>query len=295
MKEKIRANRSGRFESWMILGVLLLIAMAFAAVVFLSRSGADQGSDAPNASVLTSNQDGSTGESVSKNPLGFTEETGDSDSSGESTDHNQGNLNDSSVEQQATEATRPVYTRPIPPEQQLICEDYAIYNGAFVEDGTDEPVENVAALLITNNSDQYLDLGKLTYELDGHEAVFMVTGLPAGDSAWVLENSRMQASAETQFSHRDTLTSFRDDASRMVEGLNLECSDGALRAINTTDRTLKAVTVYYKVLHDDGNYLGGITYMTTFGDLEPGQSSEKIAGHFQPDKARIVRVGYLES
>ena len=182
----------------------------------------------------------------------------------------------------------------VPPEQQLICADIGLYNGAFVEDGSDEPVENVAALLITNGSAQYLDLAKLTYEIDGQEAVFMVTGLPAGASAWVLENSRMTASAESQIRHKETVTSFRENAVSTLEGVDLAFNGTMLKATNATDKTIKALTVYYKVLHDDGNYLGGITYMVTFGDLEPGQSAEKIAGHFRLDKAQIVRIGYVE-
>ena len=188
--------------------------------------------------------------------------------------------------------TIPVTTAP--PEQQLICADYGLFSGAFVEDGTDHPVDNVAALLVTNGSDQYLDLAKLTYELDGEEAVFMVTGLPAGTSAWVLESTGKTASADTDFEHVDTITSFRKGAVNTLEGVDLEFNGTMLKATNTTDKTFRSLTIYYKVLHEDGNYMGGITYMVNFGDLEPGQAAEKIAGHFKPEKTQIVRIGYQE-
>ena len=181
-----------------------------------------------------------------------------------------------------------------PPEQQLICADYGLYNGVYVEDGSDQLVENVAALLVTNGSEQYLDLAKLTYDLDGEEATFMVTGLPAGTSCWVLEYSRKTATADTKFQPVNTITSFRQEVVNTLEGVDLQFNGTMLKATNTTDHDLRELTIYYKVLHEDGNYLGGITYMVNFGDLEPGQSAEKIAGHFQPDKTHIVRIGYHE-
>lgn len=189
-------------------------------------------------------------------------------------------------------STTTVPEQIVPPEQQLSCELYSIYSGAYVEDGSDEPVENVAALLIRNGSSQYLDLAQLTYDLDGREAIFTVTGLPSGASAWVLEENRLTADADTKFTHKNTLTSFRNDAVNDLEDLELAFNGTMLKATNTSDQPLQNVTVYYKTLHEDGNFLGGITYMTTFGDLEPGQSAEKIAGHFQPDKTQIVRISY---
>lgn len=202
-------------------------------------------------------------------------------------------------DEQQTRPTEPEYVKPptlvtTAPEQLLICEDIGLFSGAFVEDGSDEPVENVAALLITNGSSQYLDLAKLTYDIDGREAVFLVTGLPAGTSAWVLEHSRMTASAQSQFHHKDTVTSFRENAVTTLEGVELEFNGTMLKVTNTTDKTFQELTIYYKVFHDDGNYLGGIAYMVTFGDLAPGQSAEKIAGHFHLEKAQIVRIGYVE-
>ena len=88
------------------------------------------------------------------------------------------------------------------------------------------------------------------------------------------------------------MTSFRDDVVNDLEGLELSFNGTMLKATNDTDQLFKNVTAYYKTLHEDGNFLGGITYMTVLGDLEPGQSAEKIAGRFQPDQSQIVRIGY---
>lgn len=290
-------DQSKNLGGWMVLGVALLIGGVLAVMLWFNLSEAALGTQAPQTS--TQLQDDLANDASNTDPDAPMDGTKITDPVTEPADPIESYPNDNSTEVPGTQPTEPGNERPVPPvsvppEQLLICEDYGLFNGAFVEDGSDEPVQNIAALLVTNLSGQYLDLAKLTYELDGNEAVFMVTGLPAGDSAWVLESSRMTASADTVFRHKNTVTSFRANAFNTMEGVKLEFNGTMLRATNTTDKTFKALTVYYKTLHDDGSYLGGITYMTVFGDLEPGKSAEKIAGHFQSGKTRIVRIGYQE-
>lgn len=292
-------DQSKGLGRWMILGVALLIGGVLAAMLWLNPPESVPGTQDPQISGTSQNQNDWTDDLLTTDPTATTDGMQSTDPTMEATDPAETSPNGTSNDVQVTQPTEPSseQTLPsvtVPPEQLLICEDIGLFNGAFVEDGSDEPVQNVAALLVTNGSEQYLDLAKLTYEIDGQEAVFMVTGLPAGGTAWVLENSRMTASAESEFRHKNTITSFRDNAVNTLEGVDLEFNGTMLKATNTTDKTFKALTVYYKVLHDDGNYLGGITYMVSFGDLEPGQSAEKIAGHFQSDKAHIVRIGYQE-
>ena len=274
-------HRTGRH--WLLPCIVLLIIGVLVTAVCLALSEQDATPDPLHTNPTTHNQ----GISQSPDPTEPNAETQGTFPVTEPVDGTQ-----PSTEPPAPEATEPVTSSTAEPEKQLVCRLYSFYTGAYVEDGSDEPIENVAALLISNGSDRYLDLAQLIYDLDGREAIFTVTGLPAGSSAWVLEANRMSADAGTTFTHKNTLTSFRDDAVNDLEGLELSFNETMLKATNTTDQPFKNVTVYYKTLHEDGNFLGGITYMTVFGDLEPGKSAEKIAGHFHPDQSQIVRIGY---
>ena len=296
MNTEEQKEQSKGLGRWMILGVAVLVAGVSVIMLWLKPSGEiPELQDTQTTGTMQNQADpwitaptAPTDDKQTSDPGTVPPEPTVTSPDGTSTDV---------TETQPTEsdAQQPIPSVPVSPETQLICEDYGMFSGSFVEDGSDEPVQNVAALLITNGSDQYLDLAELIYELDGQKAVFLVTGLPAGSSAWVLESTRMTASAETRFQHKNSVTSFRKDAVNTLDGVSLEFNGTMLKATNTTDRTFQDVTVYYKALHHDGNYLGGITYMTTFGDLEPGQSAEKLAGHFQPEKCQIVRIGYLEA
>ncbi|MBQ9762433.1 MAG: hypothetical protein IJV82_05075 [Oscillospiraceae bacterium] len=183
-----------------------------------------------------------------------------------------------------------------PPSDILLRCDYpSAYTGKFVEDGTDRNVKNVASLLITNMSDQFLEYGKLIYMVGDTEVVFEISSIPAGRSAWVMEKNAMPITDDAVFDYVDGLTLFADEAISNPEELTIQYGSNMLRVQNDSDRTLENVTVYYKAVHKDGRYLGGIAYRIKFGTLAPGEAAEKVSGHYQEDQASIVRVTWQES
>lgn len=190
--------------------------------------------------------------------------------------------------------TKPPNSTSNPTGQKLTCDRIARFTGKFVEDGSDIPVENVLAVLITNQTDEYLDLANLEFDVDGEKATFIVTGLPAGRSAWVMEATGMTVSEDAVCEYQGSATSFRDDVIASAEEVEIHTGDNLLQAENKTSRTLEDVFVYYKIVHSDGNYFGGITYMVTFGTLRPGETVEKIAGHYLEGETEIVRIGWQE-
>jgi hypothetical protein len=180
-------------------------------------------------------------------------------------------------------------------DSKLYCQKVAIYSGQFVEDMTDRKIENAAVVLITNRSERYLDIAILSCKINGKDAEFKVTGLPAGKSAWVLESSGMQISENPEITFVDSVVAHRDGVVSQPEEVSVSSQGNSLKATNQSDRTLYNVYVYYKVLHTDGNYLGGITYGVGFGDLEPGQSAESLAGHYIEGKTQIIRMSWLDA
>lgn len=162
------------------------------------------------------------------------------------------------------------------------------YSGAFVEDGSDRPVENVAAILVTNLTGDYLTYAALKFEIDGEAATFVVTGLPAGESAWVLEYNALQIDSGASFVALDSAMQFIPTES--WDELEVTFREGILSAKNLTDQTYIDGYVYYKRLHTDGNYLGGITYRSSLGDLAPGDTIEVTAGHAGEELCRVVRI-----
>lgn len=175
---------------------------------------------------------------------------------------------------------------------EIVCKEFASFSGQYVEDGRDELVENVAAILVSNRSDQFLDFASLQYDINGKTAIFTVSGLPAGKSAWVMEKNKMVINGDETFTYQGSMTAFRNETNLSTDKIGVSNVGNSMSVVNTSSETLKDVCVYYKVKHSDGNYFGGICYVVNFGDLKANETVTKVAGHFDESTAEIVRIGW---
>lgn len=177
----------------------------------------------------------------------------------------------------------------------LVCLEYSRYSGAFPEDGTGREVTNVAAMLVRNESAEYLDYATVECLIGDSTGTFEITGLPPGATAWVLEKDAMTLEDGVLFTAKDCEKySFRSDAILSTDSLSVQADGSTLTVTNTSDKTLENVCVYYKTVYSDGNYFGGITYMLSFDTLEPDGTAQKQSSHFGAD-SRIVRYSFQES
>lgn len=188
----------------------------------------------------------------------------------------------------------PATTEPLPDAvilEGLRFDSFGRYSGAFVEDGSDRPVENVACVLAVNTTDRYLDLATAVFEIDGVEARFTVTGLPPGKAAWVLEGNALQVESGASFVLKGGATSYsvlEEDAA-----VTAAPDVGTLLVTNNGAKDFSGY-IYYKALYTDGNFLGGITYRSFVEQLPAQSRTEITAGHCTPDSA-VVRIMYAES
>lgn len=173
----------------------------------------------------------------------------------------------------------------------LYCLEITRYSGPFVEDGKDDQVESVAAILVENTSAQFLDRATVTYSVGDETATFVVTGLPPDSTAWVLESNRMTLDAQIEFEFLDCVSAFRSDAIKTTDLLEVSAEDNVITVTNVSSETLNNVCLYYKNVNSDGNYLGGITYMIAFDTLKAGESAEKASAHYS-HISEIVRYSY---
>ena len=176
--------------------------------------------------------------------------------------------------------------------EDLYCLEFTSYSGLFYEDGKNEEVENVAAILVENRSEEFLEKATITYDASGETATFVVTALPAGKKCWVLEQNRMKITGGVEFEFLDCVSGFRKDTSLNEDLLGITYEGDVVTVTNKGDEPLYSVCVYYKNIHDDGNYLGGITYLISIEEIKAGETQNKRAGHFS-ESSEIVRTSYL--
>lgn len=176
-------------------------------------------------------------------------------------------------------------------DPNLTVEAVGSYSGNFLEDGSDEPTANVAAMLITNNSDKMLQIAEISFQVNEKDtAVFKVTDLPAGTSTLVLESNKREFSEEDAYTYGETATAYIEQPSLEEDKFELETEDGKITLKNKTDKSYEKVYVYYKYVQIGGAYLGGITYRTPFENVPAGGETEAVAAHFNPESSKIMAV-----
>lgn len=177
----------------------------------------------------------------------------------------------------------------------LECVQYSSFSGTFPEDGSGREVNNVAAILVHNSSAEFLDYAKVSCAIGNESGTFLVTGLPPGATAWVLEKDAKTVEADEDFAALQCREySFRQDAVMATDKLAVSASGNTVTVVNQSGQMLRNVCLYYKSVHEDGHYFGGITYMLSFGDLAPGETAQKQSSHYGA-QSQIVRYSFQES
>ncbi len=180
-------------------------------------------------------------------------------------------------------------------DSNLTVESIGRYSGSFLEDGSDEPTANVAAMLITNHSDQMLQIAQIDFQVNDTEtASFKVTDLPAGTSTLVLESNKREFKEEDSYTYGNAATGYMEQPTLEEDKFDIEVEKGKITLKNKTNETYAKVYVYYKYVQLGGAYLGGITYRTPFEDVKGGAEVEAVAGHFNPESSKIMAVQVLD-
>ena len=246
----------------------------------------DEGSSSTNSSGIEEGElvDPAPGTLDIDKIQGFTPASGNTGSSANGTsDENEG-----SGSSDSGDSTAPAITLSDP---NLTVEAIGSYSGNFLEDGSDEPTANVAAMLITNNSDQMLQIAEITFQVNDTEtASFKVTDLPAGTSTLVLEANKREYSEEDSYTYGETATGYMEQPLLEEDKFDLVTEDGKITLKNKTDQSYDKVYVYYKYVQLGGAYLGGITYRTPFENVPANGEVESIAAHFNPESSKIMAV-----
>ncbi len=150
----------------------------------------------------------------------------------------------------------------------LVAEELVAYDGPYVEDGSWDPVKNMAALLVYNAGQRDISSAMVTVVQGERRLHFFLTWLPAGSRVLVLERGRKIYSSEPiracestgvrwEVFYRPSVW-FRDE-----EGLTV---------INGSAETVQNLRLRYKTYVEKGDYyLGGITYCAYVGDLDSGE------------------------
>lgn len=168
------------------------------------------------------------------------------------------------------------------------------YSGAYVEDGTDEAVSDIAAIRVQNNSEndyQYADVHVITE--DG-SFDFTFTTLKKGESILMLEKSRKSfpQKAKIQTVSVENKVKFTEAPSLHEDIFELTVHDKVINIKNISDKDIDGkIYVYYKNTVDNG-ITCGITYRIAFDSLKAGELKQASSRHLSKENSILEFIDY---
>lgn len=289
-------------------GVVLLVLLAILAGVFLLNGSAGTAQETASTS-----QDSETagekddpeedGVSEAQEQSQETEEEGtegisETESQQEQTDQElqtgegDGAASQTETEQEESREMNLPYTVP---GTGLVVDHIDSYTGVFVEDGSDENVENIFAAHITNSSDQNVEYAKINASLNGTPLSFEISDIPAGAGVTVLESSRT-GYAEGTLTYTDSQTAYTGSFGQMEDQIGTVVGeDNGITVTNLTQENIPCIRIFYKFASGETEYIGGITYTAKIDGLEAGGSITIYPSHFSAEGSRIMMVRRYES
>lgn len=170
------------------------------------------------------------------------------------------------------------------------------YTGNYLEDGSDEDVKDILALMFTNKGTQDIQYAEYVFSLGKEVVSFKLSNLPAGQSCQVLEASR----------HNNDKKNAMELISRVVaqveelpfardELLVVDNSDNTITIMNTTKKEIAVARVFYKNFDSENNlFMGGITYTAKAEKIPAGGGVTVSPAHYTSGESVVVGSGVYE-
>lgn len=168
------------------------------------------------------------------------------------------------------------------------------YSGSFVEDGSDESVENIMSVKIKNESEKNYQFFDFSLMFGNEEYKFSVKTLLSGSTVTVLEKDRknMPENTDEINSKVTDLAYFEIQPSLYSDIFEISGAESIINVKNISADDVENVIVYYKNVTEDG-YLGGVTYRAEFGNVPAGEIIQTVSSKYLPGKSEVVFVTYV--
>ncbi|MBQ6118121.1 MAG: hypothetical protein IJK98_02715 [Clostridia bacterium] len=169
--------------------------------------------------------------------------------------------------------------------------DLFAYAGPYVEDGSNEEVDNVAAIRVENRSGQALRYAEITVSTGAGDLHFTCTTLLPGRSALLLEQNRAAFAGSAANGIRFDSKGFFEEAPTLYpDTFSVSVNGHVLTLRNITSRPVAGeIYVYYK-RSDSQGYLGGITYRVRFADLAAGAEASMSSQNLSVQDCDILFI-----
>ena len=171
-----------------------------------------------------------------------------------------------------------------------------LYSGAFVEDGTNDNVEEVGSVTVENTSHRWLEYAEILVTTPKETYHFTISAIPAKAKVIALEKDRKKLDLSKGYEVEiKNVLFYKENPTLQEKMFEIEARDGQIIVTNVSKKDCSGtIYVYYKTKLD-GMYVGGITYRVKVeGGLDAGVSGQVFAGHYGEKTSEILYVTYVE-
>lgn len=177
----------------------------------------------------------------------------------------------------------------------LSVEQFGKYTGEYVEDGSGDVVNDIAAMVVKNQSEEMLQVAEIEVQIDREDtALFRLSNIPPGKSVLVLDQNKLFCDDNADIRYLSDASSWMDEVTMEDECIEIEGKDGRLTVKNMSDQSIELIYVYYKTLADENLYFGGITYRVPVEEIPRNTVVETEAGHYRLKKSEITNIQIIE-
>ena len=176
----------------------------------------------------------------------------------------------------------------------LVVQQISPYSGYFLEDGSDSSVNNIAAIVLTNNGEA-LDFVGIGSAQGVNSYAFSGSQIPAHSTVIIQEQTGAELLEGDYHSCTATVTASAGFQTTSDFIQIIDNGNNTFTVANISEKTIPEVTVYFKnYLPDEDVYVGGITYHITLEDIEPDTGVEVNSGHYASGYSVIVDMDITE-
>ena len=175
------------------------------------------------------------------------------------------------------------------PDVPLVAEELISYQGPYWEDGSGEQVENVAALMVYNPTEQMVQSAVFAVDAKQGTLYFYVSRLPPESRCLVLEKNRKGYISGVSDCRLLSVRWIHSELS--AQQVNYVGLGPVVTITNREERMYSKVLVWYKrYVPEEGYYLGGSAYSACLLHLQPGEQRILKPQMYDSSCARVVRI-----
>lgn len=176
-------------------------------------------------------------------------------------------------------------------EEQIQVDSLFQYSG-INPDAENAECEDVAAIQMKNNSEQYLESAEVSVELsDGTAYSFVVQDIPAGKSVIAFESGNTSYDGKTGVAFIEAKTAYSSEAGVKEDEIKVTSDDNGVQISNISGDAIGTMKVKYHCVMDD-MYFGGISSETEVDGLAAGESTAVDTSESILRDADVVSITY---